>query len=145
MSSLALQDMICITIHKLSLILWSFVSPPFSEAYLNLSLSLSLSVSLFLLYSDSRAFWKVKVEWQRDTGWSLFRFRTPRLLCGTDYKTKSLSILSTLLSIQYSLSLSLISLQDLFFFASIKSTKHALSHSLFLINQQIFLLLKTKK
>lgn len=48
-----LPDMICITIHKASLILWSFVCPPFSGACLNLSLSLAhfLARSVFLCFN----------------------------------------------------------------------------------------------
>lgn len=48
-----LPDMICITIHKASLILWSFVCPPFSRACINLSLSLAhfLARSVFLCFN----------------------------------------------------------------------------------------------
>lgn len=59
-----------------------------------------------VFFCNCQRFCKLKLQWRRDTGWSLFQFRTLQLLCGIDCKSKSPSIPLTLLSIEYLLILS---------------------------------------
>lgn len=78
----------------------------FCEASASPLLEPGRQLSLFFFFCYCQRICKLKLQWRRDTGWSLFQFRTLQLLCGTDCKSKSPSIPLTLLSIEYSLILS---------------------------------------
>lgn len=78
----------------------------FCEASASPLLEPGRQLSLFFFFCNCQRICKLKLQWRRDTGWSLFQFRTLQLLCGTDCKSKSPSIPLTLLSIEYSLILS---------------------------------------